>query len=82
MTGHSAHDGAEYVPAQLFEEWAKRDPIKLIEERMLAEGWAEWPTIEQVHASIRKEVDEAVAWAENSPYPDPATLLDNVYQDS
>jgi hypothetical protein len=25
-------------------------------------------------------VDEAVAWAENSPYPDPATLLDDVYE--
>jgi len=25
-------------------------------------------------------VDEGVAWAENSPYPDPATLLDDVYE--
>ena len=28
-----------------------------------------------------REVDEAVAWAENSPYPDPATLLDGVYEE-
>src|SRR5579862_89798 len=30
MTGHSAHDGADYVPRSLFEEWAKRDPIALL----------------------------------------------------
>jgi len=82
MTGHSAHDGAEYVPAHLFEEWAKRDPIVRLEEKMLAEGWASRSALDQVHASIRQEVDEAVAWAEKSPYPDPATLLGGVYQDS
>src|SRR2546430_13365380 len=26
MTGHSAHDAAEYVPKKLFTEWEKRDP--------------------------------------------------------
>jgi TPP-dependent pyruvate/acetoin dehydrogenase alpha subunit len=26
------------------------------------------------------EVDEAIAWAEQSPFPDPATLLDDVYE--
>jgi pyruvate dehydrogenase E1 component alpha subunit len=30
---------------------------------------------------VRKEVDEAVAFAEASPYPDPATLTDGVYGD-
>ena len=27
-----------------------------------------------------REVDDAVAWAEQSPYPDAATLLDDVYE--
>jgi len=80
MTGHSAHDGADYVPPGLFEEWAKRDPIARLEEKMLAERWTERDALDQMHAAIRQEVDEAVAWAENSPYPDPATLLDGVYE--
>jgi pyruvate dehydrogenase E1 component alpha subunit len=79
MTGHSAHDGADYVPPGLFEEWAKRDPIALLEEKMLAERWAERAALDQMHAAIRQEVDEAVAWAEKCPYPDPGTLLDGVY---
>jgi len=80
MTGHSAHDGADYVPAGLFEEWARRDPIPRLEEKMLAEGWADRDALAKLHAGIRHEIDEAVAWAEKSPYPDPATLLDGVYE--
>ena len=80
MTGHSAHDGADYVPAGLFEEWARRDPIPRLEEKMLAEGWTDRDALEKLHAGIRHEIDEAVAWAEKSPYPDPATLLDGVYE--
>ena len=28
MEGHAVHDDAFYVPKELFEEWAKRDPIE------------------------------------------------------
>jgi len=80
MTGHSAHDGADYVPPALFEEWAKRDPIARLEEKMLAERWTERAALDQMHDAIRRQVDEAVAWAEKSPYPDPGTLLDGVYE--
>jgi TPP-dependent pyruvate/acetoin dehydrogenase alpha subunit len=80
MTGHSAHDGAHYVPKELFEKWAKLDPITRLEAVMLAEGWAGQEEIDQLHARIVAEVDEAVAWAENSPWPDPATLLEDVYE--
>jgi TPP-dependent pyruvate/acetoin dehydrogenase alpha subunit len=80
MTGHSAHDGADYVPPGLFEEWAKRDPIRRLEEIMLAKGWTDRDALDKLHAGIRHEVDEAVAWAEASPYPDPATLLAGVYE--
>jgi pyruvate dehydrogenase E1 component alpha subunit len=80
MTGHSANDAAHYVPQGLFDEWGKLDPIVRLESRMLVEGWADRAEIDQQHAAVKKEVDEAVAWAEASPLPDPATLLDNVYE--
>jgi len=80
MTGHSAHDAAHYVPKGLFEEWGKLDPIVRLEKRMLDEAWATQEEIDEVHASINREVDDAVAWAEQSPYPDASTLLDNVYE--
>ena len=80
MTGHSAHDGAHYVPQALFDEWAKLDPIIRLEAKMLSEGWADQAELDRVHANILAEVDEAVDWAEKSPYPDPATLLEDVYE--
>ena len=32
MTGHSAHDAAEYVPEKLKQDWAKKDPIQRLEK--------------------------------------------------
>jgi pyruvate dehydrogenase E1 component alpha subunit len=80
MTGHSAHDAAHYVPQGLFDEWGKLDPITRLEARMLQEGWAERAEIDERHAEVRRAVDDAVAWADASPFPDPATLLDDVYE--
>lgn len=80
MTGHSAHDPAKYVPPHLFEEWAKKDPIDRLERLMVERGFACHDEIKATREAIRAEVDEAVRWAEQNPYPDPATLLDNVYE--
>jgi TPP-dependent pyruvate/acetoin dehydrogenase alpha subunit len=80
MTGHSAHDAAEYVPRDLFDEWGKLDPITQLEAKMLRNGWAEQEDLDQARLRVRSEVDEAVAWAEKSPYPDPSTLLEDVYE--
>ena len=80
MTGHSAHDMAQYVPKGLFEEWGKLDPIVRLEKRMIEQPWATQGEIDEVHAAIAREVDDAVAWAEQSPFPDAATLLDDVYE--
>ena len=80
MTGHSAHDAAHYVPKQLFEEWERLDPIVRLRSKMLANGWAEQAELDELRAGVLREIDEAVEWAEKSPYPDPATLLDDVYE--
>jgi pyruvate dehydrogenase E1 component alpha subunit len=81
MTGHSAHDAAHYVPKELFEEWEKRDPIVRCQKRMLDEGWATRGEMDEMRAGVLAEIDEAVAWAEASPYPEPSTLLAGVYED-
>jgi pyruvate dehydrogenase E1 component alpha subunit len=80
MTGHSAHDAAHYVPKSMFEEWGKLDPIVRLERRMVEEGWATRQDLEALRAAVKAEVDDAVEWADQSPWPDPASLLDNVYE--
>jgi TPP-dependent pyruvate/acetoin dehydrogenase alpha subunit len=80
MTGHSAHDPADYVPKHLWAEWAQKDPIIRLEKLMLAQGWADQAELDRERAAIREEVDGAIAWAEKSPFPDAAELLDSVYE--
>ena len=70
-----------YVPKGLFEEWGKLDPIVRLEKRMLDEvlGRRRTRSMKCMPPS-RAKWTTAVAWAEQSPYPDPATLLDDVYE--
>ena len=80
MTGHSAHDAAEYVPKKLFAEWEKRDPIRRLEDYARKKRLFTPQELAAMSARITAEVDEAVTWAEARPYPDPATLLEGVFE--
>jgi pyruvate dehydrogenase E1 component alpha subunit len=80
MTGHSAHDPADYVPKHLWAEWAAKDPILRLRQRMLEKGLSTAEELDAIESGIRREVDEAIEWAERSPYPDASELLDNVYE--
>jgi pyruvate dehydrogenase E1 component alpha subunit len=64
----------------MFEEWGKLDPIVRLEKRMLDEGWTSRSDLDAIQAAVKAEVDDAVDWADKSPWPDPASLLDNVYE--
>jgi pyruvate dehydrogenase E1 component alpha subunit len=81
MTGHSAHDSGAYVPKHLWEEWEAKDPIKRCEKLVESKGWLTPEQIDVMHAGVRRAVDEAIEWAENSPYPDPASLEQDVYDE-
>lgn len=70
------------IPYRTQEEvdaWKARDPITLIEERALACGAASREDLEAVWERTRAEIAEAVAFAEQSPDPDPGALLADVY---
>lgn len=82
MTGHSAHDDAGYVPPALFEEWAKKDPIIRFESLLLGEGTVTQDKIDAMNSDIEDVIDDAVAWALDSPYPDPEDALSDVYYGS
>jgi pyruvate dehydrogenase E1 component alpha subunit len=79
MHGHAVHDDAAYVPPELLAEWEKRDPIARF--RAWLEAEIEWSDDEQqaLEAELQAVLDDAVARAEASPWPDPAGLVDGVY---
>jgi len=82
MTGHSAHDDAGYVPPELFEEWQRRDPIVRFEKALIAEGALTEARIEEMRRECVAIIDDAVDWAEQQPYPDPADVTKGVYGDT
>ncbi len=82
MRGHGEHDDASYVPRELVEEYAKRDPIRAAWERLMKEGVVPREALDQLERACREEVDRAYHQALNEPPPDPATLLDGVYADA
>jgi TPP-dependent pyruvate/acetoin dehydrogenase alpha subunit len=81
MTGHSAHDDVKYVPAELFAEWEKKDPILRLETSLLRDKTVSEDEVKKMAARITREVDEAVSLAENDPFPEPSEALQGVYAD-
>jgi pyruvate dehydrogenase E1 component alpha subunit/2-oxoisovalerate dehydrogenase E1 component alpha subunit len=81
MRGHAEHDDMKYVSPALLEEWAKKDPLLRYERRLLEEGVAGAADLAAVKARIETQLAEDLAWAEASPFPDPASGLSGVYAD-
>jgi TPP-dependent pyruvate/acetoin dehydrogenase alpha subunit len=79
MTGHSAHDMAEYVPDKLIQQWEKKDSIARLEKRLLAKRVLSRDDIGKLEEKIRAEIDAAVASADASPMPEAASALEGVY---
>ncbi len=75
MHGHGAHDDMRYVPKELFDMWAQRDPIERYEQKLAADG----VDVEAVRASVREELERETEWALAQPMPDPDTAGDGVF---
>jgi TPP-dependent pyruvate/acetoin dehydrogenase alpha subunit len=79
MRGHAIHDNMAYVPGELLAEWERRDPITLLEAHMRERSLLDDAGLAALLAQIETELDAAQIFAEQSPYPDPATLTEGVY---
>jgi TPP-dependent pyruvate/acetoin dehydrogenase alpha subunit len=79
MLGHAIHDGAEYVPRELLAEWEARDPVASFEARLISEGVADQAELAEISQRCEVEVEDAIAYAESSPWPDPGTITEGVY---
>jgi pyruvate dehydrogenase E1 component alpha subunit len=80
MSGHSAHDPADYVPKTVREEWSRKDPILMLQKYMVEELGADERDFVNLRKKVLSEIEEAVEWALAQPFPDPATLEDDVYE--
>jgi pyruvate dehydrogenase E1 component alpha subunit len=79
MEGHAVHDDAFYVPRDMFEEWAKHDPIERFRGWLKENADLRDDEEDQISAEIKKLLNDAMKRAEESPLPDPASVTDGVY---
>ena len=61
-----------------FKDWLSKDPIARAGQQLRALG-AEELELDRVMHDVRREVDEAVTFARESPYPAVSGLLEHVY---
>lgn len=77
--GHSRVDSAKYRPKEEVEAWLKRDPIKLLRERLLRGDIFSEAEIEKIEHDVSTEIEITVKFALGSPYPHPEEALEDVY---
>ena len=77
--GHSRSDRNRYRTREEIEAWRARDPIELYESELAALGVFDRAELDAIAREAEREVIEAVAFADGSPAPSPAGLLDDVY---
>jgi TPP-dependent pyruvate/acetoin dehydrogenase alpha subunit len=79
MEGHAVHDDASYVPREMFDEWARRDPIDRYHTWLRENAALTDEEEDEITAGVKKLLNDALQRAEESPLPDPATLLEGVF---
>lgn len=77
--GHSMADPEEYRTKEEVEEWRERDPIKAFADRLVDEKVLTAEDVEQLDQEAVATVDEAVKFADESPFPDLDSLYDDIY---
>ena len=79
MEGHAVHDDAFYVPKEMFEEWAKRDPLERFRTWLRNNAEFTDEQEDEIRGEVKKILNDAIKRADESPVPDGSTLLDGVY---
>jgi len=77
--GHSVSDPAKYRTKEEVESYKERDPIKLIEGKILENGIATEDEIQAIRDKVKAEIDDCIEFAEQSEYPAGSTLYEDNY---
>jgi len=77
--GHSRVDPARYRPKEEVEEWLAKDPVKRFREKLLRANTLTETEIQQIEKEVLAQIEEAVRFAIESPYPTPEEALEHVY---
>jgi len=75
--GHHVRDKGTYMPPEELEFWKSRDPL-LIVSRFLRDAGVDDRILQEKDREIEREIESAVAFAENSPEPSVGEFLEEI----
>jgi TPP-dependent pyruvate/acetoin dehydrogenase alpha subunit len=79
LLGHMIGDNEVYRTQEEVVEWREqRDPLKRTRSRLIQLGVVELALRDVENAAVAK-IDEAEAFAKNSPFPDPVEIWDDMW---
>lgn len=81
MRGHEEASGTKYVPNELMEEWAKKDPVTNYEEYLLTERVISDEEIKEIRKEYKKEIEDSLelAFAEEVVIADTTSEINDLY---
>ena len=71
LCGHGEHDDSSYIDPKLKQSPLGRDCLKVAEENLLRQNWANPAALDSWRHDATQKVEEAVARAQREPAPDP-----------
>lgn len=77
--GHSMGDPLRYRTKEEVAKWREDDPIGVLERQIFKAKAAKKEDLEKIDEAVEKVIDEAVDFADKSPFPSLDSLFDNIY---
>jgi TPP-dependent pyruvate/acetoin dehydrogenase alpha subunit len=77
--GHSKSDANKYRTKEEISEWKQKDPIKRFREYLAANKIFTEQELDRIDLKAQQDIEDAVKFAQESPYPSLDTILDDVY---
>lgn len=79
ISGHYEGDSESYRPKDEVEAWRRKDPVRRLEKVLLERKVLDGAKLDEIRNTAQRIVDEAVAFAELSPFPAPEAAETDVF---
>lgn len=79
LRGHMEPDDQKYVDPAELASWKQRDPIATLEKSLLTDGLLSHKELAAIKARVVQQVEDAAAFALESPYPSFDQMTTDVY---
>ena len=67
MRGHEEASGTKYIPQELFDEWAEKDPLVRYRNHLISSQLADESFLATVDSELAAEIEEVAEWAITQP---------------